>query len=403
MPAQEPKTSQTTEAEPSARRRSGRISSSRTKSQYFEAYSNDDDDDELIGSPYKRASTGSLGKKRSRPHKTPAPTSTSRRKKAKIESDDGNGDDYADENSDARFGEEEADEDEDDEDAPPRVTITPLIKLRETGGVPYQDDRLHKNTLLFLKDLKANNQRTWLKSHDKEFRRAQADWSTYVETLTPKIIAADPTIPELPVKDVVMRIYRDIRFSNDPTPYRPFFAAAFSRTGRKGPYACYYIHCEPNSSFLGGGLYMPDAAALARIRASIDRHPERWRTALGNDGLRKAFLGGVKQGDVEGCVRAFCMSNRENALKTKPKGFQSDHRDIELLKLRNFTIARKALPETMFTGADGQEQIAVLVRAMVGFVTFLNNVVMPDHNADSEHGSSDEEEDGDGNEVEDDA
>lgn len=156
-------------------------------------------------------------------------------------------------------------------------------------------------------------------ANDKEFRRAQSDWHTYVETLTHKVIAIDPTIPELPVKDVVMRIYRDIRFSHDPTPYRPFFSAAFSRTGRKGPYACYYVHCEPGATFLGGGLWMPDAAALAKLRASIDRHPARWRTALADEGLRKAFFGRVNKGDVDGCVKAFCKANKESALKTKPR------------------------------------------------------------------------------------
>lgn len=64
---------------------------------------------------------------------------------------------------------------------------------------------------------------------------------------------------------------------------------------------------------------MPDAGSLAKLRDSIDRHPERWRTALGNEGFRRTFFGGVKSGDVEGCVRAFCRSNKENALKTKPK------------------------------------------------------------------------------------
>lgn len=156
-------------------------------------------------------------------------------------------------------------------------------------------------------------------ANDKEYRRSLTDFNSYVTTLTTHITTLDPTIPELPIKDVVFRVYRDIRFSKDPTPYKPYYSAAFSRTGRKGPYACYYIHCEPGSSFVGGGLWQPDAAALVKLRRSIDRHANRWREVLAEDRFRKVFLSGVKAGDREGCVKAFCKSNKEGALKTKPK------------------------------------------------------------------------------------
>lgn len=156
-------------------------------------------------------------------------------------------------------------------------------------------------------------------ANDPEYRRSLQDWNSYVESLTQRIIAVDPTIPELPLKDVVFRIYRDIRFSNDPTPYKPHFSVAFSRTGRKGPYACYYVHCEPGSCFIGGGLWHPDAGHLAKLRASIDERPRRWRRALLEDEFRKEFLPGAKRGDEKSCLKAFCKANVENALKTKPK------------------------------------------------------------------------------------
>lgn len=133
------------------------------------------------------------------------------------------------------------------------------------------------------------------------------------------MIAKDPTIPELPIRDVVFRIYRDIRFSKDPTPYKPHYSAAFSRTGRKGPYACYYVHCDPGSCFVGGGLWMPDAGRLAKLRASIDERPQRWRRVLAGESFRRMFLPGAKEGDEEACVKAFAKHNKENALKTKPK------------------------------------------------------------------------------------
>lgn len=158
MPAQKHKASAIPDA--SGRRRSGRISTSGQKSKYFE----DDSDDELANSDYNNTplngNKATNGKKRGRPSKKAAVS----KKKAKLGSDDDDdGDEYAEEDSDVKPESDDEEEDDDDEDAPPRVTITPLVKLREIGGVPYEDTRLHKNTLLFLKDLKANNKRSWLK------------------------------------------------------------------------------------------------------------------------------------------------------------------------------------------------------------------------------------------------
>lgn len=149
------------------RRRSTRASSSNQKSRYFESDSDDADDaDELGDGPADELNVSS-GKKRGRPAKKP--TATRRKtigKRAKIEHSDDDDDDTDDFKEDVEDKEDEDDDDDDDdsnEDRMPQVTIIPLIKMRDTGGVDYEDDRLHKNTLLFLKDLKANNVRDWLK------------------------------------------------------------------------------------------------------------------------------------------------------------------------------------------------------------------------------------------------
>lgn len=128
------------------RRRSLRVSSSAQKSQYFDADSESEAD---------------AREKKSRGKRRPA-------KKAKVEveseRDDRDGDDYQDEPEDAEAEAEDDDDDsESDDDAPPQVTFIPLPKMRDTGGIEYADDRLHPNTLAFLRDLKANNKRSWLK------------------------------------------------------------------------------------------------------------------------------------------------------------------------------------------------------------------------------------------------
>ncbi|KAL9074163.1 MAG: hypothetical protein Q9157_004477 [Trypethelium eluteriae] len=76
-------------------------------------------------------------------------------------------------------------------------------KPRQAGDTPYTDDSIHPNTLLFLKDLKENNDREWLKMNDPEFRQAERDFKSFAEALSPKISEADETVPELPFKDIV--------------------------------------------------------------------------------------------------------------------------------------------------------------------------------------------------------
>ncbi|RMJ14819.1 hypothetical protein CDV36_005530 [Fusarium kuroshium] len=348
-------------------RRSSRRASN--KSQYFEASETEDSDP-----PPK--------KRRGRPPKKQAEREPSE-------------DVYEEEPVQEPEEENDDDDDEDDEDAPPKVTFIPLEKLRDTDGVDYEDFKVHKNTLLFLRDLKANNKRPWLKSHDGEYRRALKDWNSFVERTSESIIEADETIPELPVKDLTFRIHRDIRFSKDPTPYKPHFSAAWSRTGRKGPYACYYIHCEPKKSFIGGGLWCPDGGQIQKIRASIDERPNRWRRVLNDQDLKRVFLPkAASKNDPESALLAFAEKNKSNALKTKPKGFVAEHRDIELLKLRNFTIGTQ-IDDDIFSADDAQEKISDIIRPMVGYITFLNSIVMPDPGDDDDSDEDDGDGDGD--------
>lgn len=237
-------------AEP--RRRSGRLSSTPKKSNYFEDPETDSEEDNLPpkkrGRPSKRASLVAQEseeqydeenetedvkveeEEEERPRKRGRPPKKT--KLVKKESEDQYEDDEEEEEDDD-FDEER------DEDAPMRKKIIPLEQMRDTGGIDYEDYKIHKNTLLFLKDLKANNRRPWLKcecprldvalrdaeadniiAHDGEYRRALQDWNSFVETTTQKITEIDETVPELPVKDIIFRIHRDIRFSKDPTPYK---------------------------------------------------------------------------------------------------------------------------------------------------------------------------------------
>lgn len=385
----------------SSRRRSGRLSSTPKKSNYFEDHTDTEKDETEIERPRKR---GRPSKKD--PPKVVKHETVTSEEYQEDENDNSAGDEEVSEEEykESDGGDAEQDDEDDDnevdEDAPMKVTIIPLEQLRDEGGVAYDDQKVHKNTCHFLSDLKANNKRAWLKSHDGEYRRALKDWNTFVEATTMTVIDIDETIPELPVKDVSFRIHRDIRFSKDPTPYKPHFSAAWSRTGRKGPYACYYIHLEPKHSFIGGGLWCPEKDSLARLRRSIDARPARWRRVLENPTFKDVFFPKVKtgKGKEDALVDAFFEKNKEYALKKRPQGYEITHRDIKLLRLKSFTVGKK-IDESMLLADNAQEQVGDVIRGLAPFVEFLNSIVMPDPGADSsgsdEDGNQDEEDDDD--------
>ncbi|KAL5326277.1 hypothetical protein ACEPPN_007415 [Leptodophora sp. 'Broadleaf-Isolate-01'] len=252
---------------------------------------------------------------------------------------------------------------------------------KDAGDTPYEDGRIHKNTLEFLRELKRNNKREWLKFHDVPFRQAEKDFQSFVGELSTIVCKIDPTIPDLAVKDIIYRIHRDMRFTSDPTPYKPYFSVSWSRTGRKGPYAHYYLHIQPGEeSFFGGGYFGCDSETLACLREDIDTQPHQFKSILMGDKLRKTFFPNVKA-DEGKVVSAFCVMSKTNALKKKPKGFDADHQDIELLKLRNFILTKK-ISDKDITSKGGLAIITDIVEAIEPFITYLNNTVMPDPDSD---------------------
>ncbi|CAI6339284.1 unnamed protein product [Periconia digitata] len=272
-------------------------------------------------------------------------------------------------------------------------------KAREAGNVAYTDETIHPNTMLFLEDLRNHNERQWLKAHDADYRTSLQDFTSFLEKLTDRISEVDTTIPELPVKDIIFRIYRDVRFSKDQTPYKTHFSAAWSRTGKKGPYAAYYVQIEPGGgSFVGGGLWQPEAGALSALRRDIDRRPQRIKQVLNDAGMRQCFFGGVGANDKK-TVKAFVgqSMNSSTALKKHPKGYDASHKDIELLRLRSFTVGAK-LGDDEVVGAGGLDRIARVISSMVPFISYLNGVVMPDEESS---GSSEDESEEDEDEDED--
>ncbi|KAI5851277.1 hypothetical protein DFP73DRAFT_536599 [Morchella snyderi] len=231
-----------------------------------------------------------------------------------------------------------------------------------------------------------NNDRTWFNENSGLFKGAKSDFESFIEILSKSIIAeVDDTIPELPLKDLIFRIYRDIRFSNDRTPYKTHLSAAWSRTGKKGPYACYFLSLQPGNSFVGGGLYHTEAQPLNLLRRNIDKNSRQIKSILAGGELAKEFFSVQADGNKQKAVQAFVERNKEDALKTAPKNYSKDHREIELLRLRSYTLGKRLSDEEV-TGDDVVQTITRIFKNMEPFISYLNSVVMPDINAESSNG-----------------
>src|SRR5687768_16744933 len=124
---------------------------------------------------------------------------------------------------------------------------------------------LEPQTLTFLKALKKNNNKPWFDAHRAEYEAARIDFRNFIQLVIDALQKKDTTITGLTARDCLFRINRDIRFSKDKTPYKSNFGASIKRGGRKSGFAGYYFHCEPGASFIGGGLWMPEAEPLKNM------------------------------------------------------------------------------------------------------------------------------------------
>ncbi|RAW03328.1 DUF2461 domain-containing protein [Pseudochryseolinea flava] len=178
----------------------------------------------------------------------------------------------------------------------------------------------------FLKKLSRNNNREWFEKNKGKYLEIKEMFDAFAVELFEQIVMFDESIATQDPKKLTFRIYRDVRFSKDKTPYKTHMSAAYSSVGKGLGKPGYYIQIEPgNKSFIGIGQYMPDAENLSRIRQEIDYN---------GDNLKKAF----KEKSFKKYYDAFWDGD---ALKTSPKGYPKDHPHAEWLKLKSFIITHE--------------------------------------------------------------
>ena len=180
-----------------------------------------------------------------------------------------------------------------------------------------------ENAFTFLKKLSRNNNREWFEKNKPRYIEIKEQFELFVETLLHEMIKFDESLAGLNPKKLTFRIYRDVRFSKDKTPYKTTVSAGFSSAGKGIAVPGYYLQIEPgNKSFLAAGLWMPIPENLTKIRQEIDYNGDLLAKISNEKKYKKNFTG-FWDGDK---------------LKTMPKGYPKDHPHIEWLKLKSFII-----------------------------------------------------------------
>lgn len=216
---------------------------------------------------------------------------------------------------------------------------------------------LQASTLTFINKLKKNNNKPWFEENRNLFNDAKDDFEKLVNEIITSFGKVDTDIAPLLAKDCIFRQYRDIRFSKDKTPYKPHMGASFDRGGKKSGFAGYYLHIEPgNKSMAGGGIWMPEAAQLKKIRQEIDYSCEEFSNIINEKTLKKIF------GELE---------HGEFKLSREPKGYEKDNPAIEYLKLKSL-VATRTLTDEDLLSKDLLQKILSAFTALMPLIKFIN-------------------------------
>lgn len=195
--------------------------------------------------------------------------------------------------------------------------------------------------LTFLRALKRNNTREWFQSHRDDYEsEVRAPLAALVEELDVRFAEIAPEIVGDP-KRSLFRIHRDVRFSNDKSPYKTNAAAWFYHgdagrgVGSATPHggAGFYFHMEPGESMLGGGIWMPPRPTLNKIREQIDEDHRTLSRLLRDAALRRRF-GGLAE---------------EGMLTRMPRGYAEGHPAATLLRHQSFTLGRSLTEAELFS------------------------------------------------------
>ena len=213
-----------------------------------------------------------------------------------------------------------------------------------------------EKTTEFLKQLACNNNREWFTENKSFYLEAKEEFEGFIREMILLAKSIDPQIDAIDPKKCVFRVYRDVRFSKDKTPYKNHFGAFINPKGKKSPYSGYYIHIEPDASFIAIGTN-PDPSVLPFVRNAIFQDAQVFKNILNEKHFKKYFNGIV--GDK---------------LKRPPKGFSKDYKDIDLLKHKHYAMAYE-VKDAFWNSPKLDESMKTVFEVSYPFNRYLNSAL----------------------------
>jgi len=211
--------------------------------------------------------------------------------------------------------------------------------------------------LTFFNVLAKNNNRDWFAENKPTFKELESDTKVFYNAVFQNLQQHDDVD-----KMKMFRIYRDVRFSKDKTPYKTHLGGSFGRTKprlRGG----YYIHLAPNNkSFIATGFWDPNKEDLLRIRKELELDAEELREIIATKKLKNVW------GAIEG-----------DELKTAPKGFDKEHADIDLIRKKQY-IFSKQFTDKEVVSPDFITEVDSAFRAIRPFFDYMSDVLTTDLN-----------------------
>jgi uncharacterized protein (TIGR02453 family) len=215
-------------------------------------------------------------------------------------------------------------------------------------------------TLKFLTDITENNNREWFQDHKDQYEAARENMLDFTGEVINALSLVDPYIDaHTDPKKCVMRIYRDIRFSKDKTPYKSYFGVHKFSLGKYAGGIGYYMHIEPGKSFIAGGNWMPEGDHLKAIRQEMDYNAADLKAIIDAPKFKKLF------GEFRD----------QEQLKTIPQGYEADNENMDLLKLKSF-VASHSLKDADLQKKDLADKIVSIFKEIKPLQLFLQNAIV---------------------------
>ena len=215
---------------------------------------------------------------------------------------------------------------------------------------------INPDIFTFYKDLDKNNNREWFESHKPRFKALESEVKDFNEIVKFGLEETDDI-----EKVKMFRIYRDVRFSKNKTPYKTHFGVSFHRK-KPNLRGSYYMHLAPQNSFIASGFWNPNPMDLLRIRKDLEMDAQELRDVITDFTFKKVW--GELQGDL---------------VKTSPKGFNIDHPNIDLIRHKQFLFIKRFDDKSVLS-SDFQKEVIKSFTAIRPFFDYMTNVLTTDLN-----------------------